>query len=211
MSVGTVSQNIIILFWKKQFHFWEYIHGNHPFILDSHRSSFAVCTLGDPFSTLFFDTLSFAKVRFIIWPSLVFFKSGSQYSLRFWTLFGFFCIEDFSISSHRCCSAKSAALPRFEPRNYLMAGRRINQLATHSFAPLLVLLISFQITFFFSSFFHLFFLLVGIRETRDRRPLLTVKTEANRDSRSTNEKGPSLVGSLVGSWCRYKRFFYSAQ
>jgi hypothetical protein len=38
MSVGTGRQNIIIQFWKKQFHFWEYINGNQPFILDSHRS-----------------------------------------------------------------------------------------------------------------------------------------------------------------------------
>ncbi len=38
MSVGTGRQNIIILFWREQFHFWEYINGNQPFILDSHRS-----------------------------------------------------------------------------------------------------------------------------------------------------------------------------
>ncbi len=36
-------------------------------------------------------------------------------------------------------------------------------------------------------------------------PLLTVETEANGDSRSTNERCPFLVGSL-GSSCRYKRF-----
>ncbi len=34
MSVG---KNIIILFWKEQFHFWEYINGNQTFILDFHR------------------------------------------------------------------------------------------------------------------------------------------------------------------------------
>ncbi len=43
------------------------------------------------------------------------------------------------------------------------------------------------------------------RETREGWPLLTVETEANRDSKSTNERGPSLFGSL-GSSCRYKRF-----
>ncbi len=37
MSVGTGRQNIIFLFWKYQFHFWEYINGNQKFILDSHR------------------------------------------------------------------------------------------------------------------------------------------------------------------------------
>ncbi len=31
-------------------------------------------------------------------------------------------------------------------------------------------------------------------------PLLTVETEANRDSKSTNEMGPSLVCSLGSSW-----------
>jgi hypothetical protein len=36
-------------------------------------------------------------------------------------------------------------------------------------------------------------------------PLLTVETETNGDSKSTYERGPSLVGSL-GSLCRYKRF-----
>jgi hypothetical protein len=43
------------------------------------------------------------------------------------------------------------------------------------------------------------------RETREGRPLLTVETEANGDSRSTYERDPSLFGSL-GSLCRYKRF-----
>jgi hypothetical protein len=43
------------------------------------------------------------------------------------------------------------------------------------------------------------------RETRQGRPLFTVETEANGDSRSTYERNPSLVGSL-GSLCRYKRF-----
>ncbi len=33
--------------------------------------------------------------------------------------------------------------------------------------------------------------------TREGWPLLTVETEANEDSKSTNERGPSLVGSLL--------------
>jgi hypothetical protein len=37
MSVGTGRQNIIILFWKYQFHFCEYINGNQTFILYSYR------------------------------------------------------------------------------------------------------------------------------------------------------------------------------
>jgi hypothetical protein len=45
------------------------------------------------------------------------------------------------------------------------------------------------------------------RETREGRPLLTVETEANGDSRSTYERNPSLVGSL-GSLCQYKRFLF---
>ncbi len=42
-----------------------------------------------------------------------------------------------------------------------------------------------------------------LRETREGWPLQTV--EANGDSRSTNERGPSLVG-LFGLSCRHKRF-----
>ncbi len=38
------------------------------------------------------------------------------------------------------------------------------------------------------------------RETRDWWTLLTVETEVNGDSKSTNERGPSLASS-----CRYKR------
>jgi hypothetical protein len=37
MSVGTGRQNIIILFWKYQFHFWEFINRNQTFILDCHQ------------------------------------------------------------------------------------------------------------------------------------------------------------------------------
>jgi hypothetical protein len=37
---------------------------------------------------------------------------------------------------------------------------------------------------------------VHTRETREGWPLLTVETEVNGDSKITNEKGPSLVGSL---------------
>jgi hypothetical protein len=47
---------------------------------------------------------------------------------------------------------------------------------------------------------------VGQRDYREGWLLLTVETEVNGNSKSTNEKGPSLVGSL-GSSCRYKRFF----
>jgi hypothetical protein len=36
--------------------------------------------------------------------------------------------------------------------------------------------------------------------------LLTVEFEVNEDSKSTNERGPSLVGSL-GLSCWYKRLF----
>ena len=34
------------------------------------------------------------------------------------------------------------------------------------------------------------------RETKDGCAILTVETEVNGDSKSTNERGPSLVGSL---------------
>ncbi len=40
------------------------------------------------------------------------------------------------------------------------------------------------------------------RETRDGWPLPTVETEANEDSKNTNERGPPLVGSL-GSSCDF--------
>jgi hypothetical protein len=43
------------------------------------------------------------------------------------------------------------------------------------------------------------------RNTRDGWPLLTVETEANGDSGSTYERGPSLVGSM-GSSCQCRRF-----
>ncbi len=47
---------------------------------------------------------------------------------------------------------------------------------------------------------------IGIRETREGWPLLTVETGANAwGLLKTNEGGPSLVGSL-GSSCQYKRF-----
>ncbi len=39
------------------------------------------------------------------------------------------------------------------------------------------------------------------RETREGWPLLTVETEKNGDSKSTNERGPSMVVSL-GLSCR---------
>ncbi len=44
------------------------------------------------------------------------------------------------------------------------------------------------------------------RETREGWPLLSVETEAHGESRSTHERGPSLVGSL-GSLCRTRDFW----
>ncbi len=53
-----------------------------------------------------------------------------------------------------------------------------------------------------------FFFSLTIRETREGWPLLlTVEIEANGDLWSTNERSPSLVGSM-GSLCRYKRFLF---
>jgi hypothetical protein len=45
------------------------------------------------------------------------------------------------------------------------------------------------------------------REIREGWPLLIVETEANGDSKSTNERAPSLVGSLGSSSRPYTRFF----
>ncbi len=45
------------------------------------------------------------------------------------------------------------------------------------------------------------------RETREGWPLLTVEIELNGDSKSTNERSHSLLGSL-GLSCRYKRFLF---
>ncbi len=45
------------------------------------------------------------------------------------------------------------------------------------------------------------------RETRKGWPLLTVETEVNGDSKSTNERGSSLDGSLCLS-CQYQRFLF---
>jgi hypothetical protein len=42
---------------------------------------------------------------------------------------------------------------------------------------------------------------------RERWPLLTVENEVNGDSKRTNERGPSLFGSL-GLSCWYKRFLF---
>jgi hypothetical protein len=42
---------------------------------------------------------------------------------------------------------------------------------------------------------------------RDGWPLLTDETEVKRDSKRTNERGPTLVGSL-GLSCRYKTFLF---
>jgi hypothetical protein len=49
---------------------------------------------------------------------------------------------------------------------------------------------------------------VYTRETGRGWPLLTVETAVNGDSKSTNERGPSVVGSLRLSG-RYKRFLFS--
>jgi hypothetical protein len=49
--------------------------------------------------------------------------------------------------------------------------------------------------------------LVQAGKTREGWPLLTVETEVDGDSKSTNERGSSLVGSLDSS-CRYKRFLF---
>jgi hypothetical protein len=48
--------------------------------------------------------------------------------------------------------------------------------------------------------------LVPSRETKEGWPLLAVETDVNGDSKSANERGPSLVGSM-GSSCQYTRFF----
>ncbi len=53
-----------------------------------------------------------------------------------------------------------------------------------------------------------FYLAVIPTETRESWPLLAVETEVNGDSKSTDERGPSLVGSS-GLSCQYKRFFFS--
>ncbi len=42
-----------------------------------------------------------------------------------------------------------------------------------------------------------------IRETREGWPLLTFETELNGDSKSTNERGPSLVGWFIGLVTEY--------
>jgi hypothetical protein len=47
----------------------------------------------------------------------------------------------------------------------------------------------------------------SFRETKEGWPLLTVETEGIGDSKSKNERGPSLVGWLSFS-CRYKRFLF---
>jgi hypothetical protein len=42
------------------------------------------------------------------------------------------------------------------------------------------------------------------RENREGWPLLTLETETNGNTKSTNERVPSLVGSLGSSYNRYK-------
>ncbi len=50
-------------------------------------------------------------------------------------------------------------------------------------------------------------LIVETRETREGWPLLTVETEVNGDSKSTNAICPSMMGSS-GLLCGYKRFLF---
>jgi hypothetical protein len=57
MSVGTGRQNIIILFWKYQFDFWECIKGDQTFILDSHRPF--NCSVHNSLSSIFLSYLCF--------------------------------------------------------------------------------------------------------------------------------------------------------
>jgi hypothetical protein len=45
-------------------------------------------------------------------------------------------------------------------------------------------------------------------DNRDGWPLQIVKIEVNGDSKSTNERGTSWVGSM-GLSCRYKRLLFS--
>jgi hypothetical protein len=52
--------------------------------------------------------------------------------------------------------------------------------------------------------------MVPIRETREGWPLLTVETEVNRDSKSANERGPSLVGLVRWAYRGGTRDFCSA-
>jgi hypothetical protein len=47
MSVGAGRRNIIIMFWKYQLHFWEYINGNQTLVLDSCRPF--ICSASDVF------------------------------------------------------------------------------------------------------------------------------------------------------------------
>jgi hypothetical protein len=56
-----------------------------------------------------------------------------------------------------------------------------------------------------SSLYFLFKVIT--RETGEGWFPLTVETEVNGDSKRTNERGPSLVGSLGLSW-QYKRFLF---
>ncbi len=70
--------------------------------------------------------------------------------------------------------------------------------------PRLFLMISLPVPYFVLQL-ETYFRLTATVATREGWPLLIVETEANGDLWSTNERGPSLVGSL-GSLCRYKIF-----
>jgi hypothetical protein len=54
---------------------------------------------------------------------------------------------------------------------------------------------------------RLYFFSLPTRETKEGWPLLTVETDVNGDSKTTNLKETSLVG--LGLSCRYKRFLFS--
>ncbi len=68
--------------------------------------------------------------------------------------------------------------------------------------PRLFLMISLPVPYFLLQL-ETYFRLTATVSTREGCPLLTVETEANGDLWSTNERGPSFVGSL-GLLCRNK-------
>jgi hypothetical protein len=55
---------------------------------------------------------------------------------------------------------------------------------------------------------YFFRLYVNTRETREVWPLLTVETEVNEESKSTNERGPFLVGELLGLVVQVQDIFF---
>jgi hypothetical protein len=59
----------------------------------------------------------------------------------------------------------------------------------------------------YQPFVHVFHEVLAERPESGAWPVLAVETETNGDSKSTNERGLSLVASL-GFSCRYKRFLF---